>query len=78
MQVVYQINGKELSFDKTHMMGIINLTPDSFFDGGKYHSDADILQSVERMIEQGASIIDIGAASSKPGSVALTPTEEVK
>lgn len=77
MQVVYQINGKALSFDKTHIMGIINVTPDSFFDGGKYHSDAEILNSVEEMIEQGASIIDVGAASSKSGSVKLTPTEEI-
>lgn len=78
MQVAYQINGKELSFDKTHVMGIVNLTPDSFFDGGKYQSDLEVMLSIEKMIEQGASIIDIGAASSRHDSVVLTPDEEVK
>jgi dihydropteroate synthase len=78
MQVVYQINGKELSFDKTHVMGIVNLTPDSFFDGGKYQSDSEVMLAIEKMIEQGASIIDVGAASSKPDSVLLTLENEIK
>ena len=55
------------------VMGILNVTPDSFFDGGKYKSDVSFLQQTEKMLLQGASMIDIGAASSNPSS---QPTSE--
>ena len=48
-------------------MGIINLTPDSFYDGGKIKSDKDLLNKVEKFISQGADFIDIGGYSSRPG-----------
>jgi len=49
-------------------MGIVNITPDSFYDGGKYGSVKDVLRDVEEKISQGAHIIDIGAASSRPNA----------
>lgn len=73
----YLTNGKQLKFDNPQVMGIINLTPDSFYDGGKYHSHASILNDVEQKIKDGATIIDIGAASSKPNAVALSAEEEI-
>lgn len=78
MYTPYYINGKELKFDAPQVMGIINLTPDSFFDGGKYDNIGSILKDVEKKIKEGASIIDIGAASSKPSAIKLTPQEEIK
>jgi dihydropteroate synthase len=49
-------------------MGILNVTPDSFYDGGYYNSNAKILKQVEKMIKDGATIIDIGGYSSRPGA----------
>ncbi len=72
----YQINGKSLSFKKPLVMAIINLTPDSFYDGGKYSDVNDILRDTEEKIKQGADIIDIGAASSRPGAREINALEE--
>lgn len=57
-------------------MGILNVTPDSFFDGGRYTSSNDQVAHVERMLDEGATLIDIGAASSRPGSELLSPAGE--
>ncbi len=74
----YQINGKTLSFAKPHVMAIINLTPDSFYDGGKYSELNDVLRDAEEKIKQGATIIDIGAASTRPNAKEITKEEEWK
>lgn len=58
-------------------MGILNLTPDSFYDGGKYKSDADILVQVEKMINEGVGIIDIGAVSTRPGAKEISDKDEL-
>jgi len=60
------------------VMGILNLTPDSFFDGGSYATLADIMKRVEQMINDGASIVDIGAISTRPGASMLTESEELE
>ncbi|MBP8790463.1 MAG: dihydropteroate synthase [Breznakibacter sp.] len=57
-------------------MGILNTTPDSFFDGGKYRSEATIAQRAENLIAQGAAIIDLGAYSSRPGADHISEEEE--
>jgi dihydropteroate synthase len=57
-------------------MGILNCTPDSFFDGGKYKSEKEILNQVEKMLEDGATLIDIGAYSSKPNAAFVSENEE--
>lgn len=72
----YQINAKKLLFEKPLVMAIVNLTPDSFYDGGKYSSVSDVLKDAEEKIKQGADIIDIGAASSRPNATEINETEE--
>jgi len=59
-------------------MGILNLTPDSFFDGGKYKDEASILHQVEYMLNHGATFIDMGAYSSRPGAEHVSEDEELK
>ena len=60
------------------VMGILNLTPDSFYDGGKYATIDKALKKVEQMMEEGADIIDIGGESSRPGSSPVPLDEELK
>ncbi len=64
----------DLSIPK--IMGILNITPDSFFDGGKYAQDDAILQQTEKMLREGASFIDIGGYSSRPGADDISEEEE--
>ena len=53
-------------------MGILNITPDSFFDGGNYKNNSDILSQVEKMLTEVASFIDVGAYSSRPGAIHIS------
>jgi len=62
---------------KTHVMGILNVTPDSFSDGGSYRSSDDILRRTEEMISEGASIIDVGGESTRPGYTQISDDEEI-
>ena len=64
--------------EKVAVMGILNLTPDSFYDGGKYKGEKEILNRVEQMVEEGADIIDIGGESTRPGALPVTEKEEIK
>ena len=64
--------------DKPLIMGILNVTPDSFSDGGKYTSIDDALQQVERMLSEGVDIIDIGGESTRPGSDSVAATDQLK
>ena len=57
-------------------MGILNITPDSFFDGGKFQSDEEMLNHVQKMITDGASIIDIGGQSTRPGAPLISAGDE--
>ncbi|MBI9040476.1 MAG: dihydropteroate synthase [Lutibacter sp.] len=58
-------------------MGILNITPDSFFDGGKFNNTTSIISQVEKMLSEGATFIDIGAYSSRPGAKHITEEEEL-
>ncbi|WP_324023363.1 dihydropteroate synthase [Maribacter sp. BPC-D8] len=71
-------NGKLLSLDQPKVTGILNVTPDSFFDGGKYKDEKSILNQVEKMLIEGASFIDIGAYSSRPGALEVDEATELK
>lgn len=62
---------------KTYIMGILNVTPDSFFDGGKYNSPQKALKQAQRMVNDGADIIDIGANSTRPDAQILSAEEEI-
>lgn len=70
------LNGKLWSIDAPKIMGILNITPNSFFDGGKYLLPHQALHQAESMLSQGAHILDLGAASSKPGAQFISETEE--
>lgn len=65
----------DLSYPK--IMGILNITPDSFYDGGRYKNEKDICNHVEKMLNEGATFIDVGAYSSRPGAVHITEGEEL-
>ena len=59
-------------------MGVLNVTPDSFFDGSRVSSEYDILEQVEKMLGEGADIIDVGGYSSRPGAADITAEEETR
>lgn len=63
---------------RTLVMGILNVTPDSFSDGGKFFSPDDALRQAERMISDGADIVDIGGESTRPGAALVTAEEEMQ
>jgi len=75
----WQMRGRALSLEKTLVMGILNVTPDSFSDGGLYLSPDDALRRAEKLIEEGADIIDIGGESTRPsGRSAVDSNEEIR
>ena len=65
------------SWDRPVVMGIMNVTPDSFFDGGKYQGLTAVLEHCHKMVSEGTDIIDIGAFSTRPGSERITDKEEI-
>lgn len=69
--------GKLIDLSTPKVMGILNLTPDSFYDGGKYKGVADLLKAVEKMLNEGATFIDVGGYSSKPGVKIILEQEEI-
>lgn len=77
MTKTYLTNGKQLSFEKAQVMAIINITPDSFYDGGKFSSVTDIVKDAEMKIMEGATIIDIGAASSRSNATLIPVKDEI-
>ncbi|HEX3011426.1 MAG TPA: dihydropteroate synthase, partial [Syntrophomonadaceae bacterium] len=72
-------NNRKMEFgSRTMIMGILNVTPDSFSDGGRYFDlDAAVKHALE-MIEEGADIIDVGGASSRPNSIMASTDEEIR
>ena len=71
-------NGELISLSTPKVMGILNITPDSFYDGGRYKDTKSILIQVEAFLDQGATFIDIGAYSSRPGADFVSEEEELK
>ena len=69
--------GKLLDISSPVVMGILNVTPDSFYDGGLHVSIDAAIQHTARMLDEGATVIDVGGMSSRPGSEIITPQEEV-
>ena len=70
--------GKLLTIDSPIVMAILNVTPDSFFDGGKYTNEKSILLQAEKMLNDGATIIDIGGMSTRPNAEIISEDEELK
>ena len=71
-------NGILLNLDTPKVMGILNVTPDSFYDGGRFNATDTALQRVEKMLEDGADIIDVGGMSSRPGAPIIPVEDELK
>lgn len=71
-------NGKLLIFSVPKVMGILNVTPDSFYDGGRYNSEELIINRAKKILEEGGEIIDIGACSTRPGAEEISAEEELK
>jgi len=69
--------GNLIDLSKPKVMGILNVTPNSFYDGGKYKSDSDFLNQTEKMLTEGATFIDLGAYSSRPGAEFVSEEEEI-
>jgi len=74
---VLSLNGSHLDISTPVVMGILNLTPDSFYDGGKHVDKANILKTCEQMLLDGALIIDLGGVSTRPGAGEVNETEEL-
>ena len=70
--------GELIDLATPKVMGILNLTPDSFYDGGKYKNESEILSQVYMMLKSGATFIDVGAYSSRPDARHITEAEELK
>ena len=71
-------HGKKHIFDRPAMMGILNVTPDSFSDGGRYNQTDNALQHCEQLISDGTDIIDIGGCSTRPNNAIATEQEELE
>jgi dihydropteroate synthase len=70
--------GTLVDLSSPKVMGILNITPDSFFDGGKYKNESEILGQVEKMLFEGATFIDVGAYSSRPGAKHISEKQELQ
>ncbi len=77
IQSTLNCHGQLLDLSKPVVMGILNVTPDSFFDGGRHATGNDALQQVEKMLRHGAAMIDVGGASSRPGAEEVSLEEEL-
>ena len=77
-KVTINCQGQLLYLNESIIMGILNATPDSFYDGGKYANEEEISNQVKNMLDEGASIIDIGSYSSRSGAAHISEEEELK
>lgn len=77
-RVIPLAGGRQLPLSRPLVMGILNVTPDSFSDGGRFFSAEAALEQAVRMVSEGADIIDIGGESTRPGATAVDPEEELR
>ena len=78
IKMTINCKGQLIDLLSPKVMGILNITPDSFYDGGKFISDKDILSQTEKMLIEGGTFIDVGGQSSKPNAAVVTVDEELK
>ena len=76
--MIWQTSRRRISLEKTLVMGILNVTPDSFSDGGRSFSVDDALKQAEKMISGGADILDIGGESTRPNSARVSTDKEIR
>lgn len=74
--MIWKVKSKILTFERPLLMGILNLTPDSFSDGGQFMSQDKALRHAEQMIREGADLLDLGAESTRPGAASVSSEEE--
>lgn len=72
------VNGKLMDLSQPQVMGILNVTPDSFYAGSRQQTEEEIINRASQMMEEGATIIDIGAYSSRPNAEHISPQEEMR
>src|SRR5690554_2561970 len=72
------LGGKLIHFSEPTVMGVVNVTPDSFYDGGKLTDTDTLIRHVENMVEHGASIVDVGAMSTRPGAPLISTKTELE
>ncbi len=72
----FNFQGRSLNIASPLVMGILNITPDSFYDGGRYQKPSDFIERTGLMLSEGATLIDIGAMSTRPGATEITSQEE--
>jgi len=78
MNMTLNCKGKLIDLNTPKVMGILNVTPDSFYDGGQFKDEKSILLHVEKLLTEGAAFIDIGAYSSRPGADFVSEEEELR
>lgn len=71
------VNGRLVDLSTPVVMGILNITPDSFFEGSRFNTESEILQQTEKMLSEGATFIDVGGYSSRPGADDISVEEEL-
>ncbi len=71
----WSVRGRDLVLDRVLLMGIVNVTPDSFADGGRYFDHTSALARARQLIDEGADILDIGGESTRPGADDVPPDE---
>lgn len=72
-----QVGNQLIDLSIPVVMGILNITPDSFYDGGKYEDETEMLKAVEKMIEDGVTVVDVGAVSTRPGAENISTKGEL-
>lgn len=75
--MLMNFSGHSLDMSRCHVMGILNVTPDSFSDGGRFNQRDSALAQARRMVSEGASFIDVGGESTRPGAAAVSAQEEL-
>ncbi|MEI9917268.1 MAG: dihydropteroate synthase [Bacteroidota bacterium] len=74
----WNVNGRLIDFSSPKVMGILNITPDSFYDGNRYTDLTSAVKQTEKMVKDGADMIDVGGYSSRPGAEDIPPFEEAE
>ncbi len=72
------VQGRLVTFDRPAVMGILNYTPDSFYDGGRHNDPETLVNHARKLVDEGADIVDIGVVSSRPGAQLLPPEVEAQ
>ena len=78
MSLTWRIRGRTLSLERPLVVGILNVTPDSFSDGGRWAEPAAALEQARRMVDEGADMVDVGGESTRPGAAAVGEGEELR